>query len=131
MKLHLSTTVGTNMITGYGADHVLVNNRSYSKSLVILPRHLIEDWPVARFEDLDESHFLALAEHGPSLVLLGTGARQRFPQPRLYASLLALRIGVEIMDIGAACRTYNILAAEGRQVAAAILIETAQPFQSA
>ncbi len=125
MKLHLSLADGTNLITGYGQDRVQVNGRDHTESLVILPDRLITPWPVAHVDDLEESHFSGLLEFTPSLVLLGTGPRQRFPHPRLYAALLAARIGVEIMDNGAVCRTYNILAAEGRRVAAALILPQA------
>ena len=74
-----------------------------------------------KFELLQESHFTQLAALGAEIILLGTGARLRFPHPSLTRSLIEARIGLEVMDNGAACRTYNILAGEGRKVVAAIL----------
>jgi len=82
----------------------------------------MRDWPPQRFEDLDSSHFDMLAELQPEFVLFGSGARLRFPSPALTASLLNQGIGIEAMDTGAACRTYNVLIAEGRNVAAALLM---------
>ena len=76
---------------------------------------------MAAFEALAGEHFEALLELEPELVILGTGARQRFPHPRLTVALSGARIGLEVMATGAACRTYNILMGEGRRVVAVIL----------
>jgi uncharacterized protein len=83
-------------------------------------------WDVASFDQLTEQHFARIAEDAPDVVILGTGARQRFVHPRLVASLAARRVGVECMDSKAACRTYNILMGEGRKVTLALIIEGAQ-----
>ncbi len=123
MKLHLNSLSGRYAISGYGPGFVLVNGRRIETSLLLLPDHLDPAWLEGGFAGLVQAHFEALAAHRPELVLLGTGSRQRFPRPRLYASLMAARIGLEVMDLGAACRTYNILAAEGRRVAAALILE--------
>ena len=80
-------------------------------------------WPVDSFDALDASHFEMLAALRPQLVIFGSGARLRFPPPRLLAGLIGARIGVEAMDTPAACRTYNVLLAEGRSVLAALLFE--------
>lgn len=123
MKLHLSTATGVHMVTGYGDGYVEVNARRYEASLVILPDQLLADWSVPEFAALTSRHLGALAEHRPEIVLLGTGRRQRFPPPALLADLIMHDIGLEVMDSQAACRTYNILAAEGRRVAAALILE--------
>ena len=81
------------------------------------------DWDCARFEDLTEAHFEKLAASRPELVIFGSGARLRFAPPALMRALMQNRIGLETMDTLAACRTYNILAGEGRRVIAALLIE--------
>lgn len=122
MKLHASVTAGLMSITGYDAGFIAVNGRQLTKSFLLTPRRLIEDWSPADFDALAESDFLAIAELGAPVVLLGTGSRQHFPRPALLRPLLERRIGVEVMDSHAACRTYNILMAEGRDVAAALLI---------
>jgi len=88
-----------------------------------LPNGPALPWDPTRFEALAPVHFEPLVNATPELVLLGTGKKLRFGHPRLYAALTAKRIGVETMDLGAACRTFNILAAEGRRVAAALLLE--------
>ena len=94
----------------------------YGSSLVVLPDGIVENWNVPTLESLTEDNIRALALLKPELVLLGTGDLLRFPDSRLLASLAAGRIGAEIMDTRAACRTYNILAEEGRNVAAALII---------
>jgi len=89
---------------------------------VVVAEAVHEDWRVASFDELSEAHFDYLLTLKPDVLLLGTGARQRFPHPRLYRSLTDAGIGVECMDTAAACRTYNILVTEDRKVAAAILL---------
>ena len=121
MKLHLSNTSGINAFTGYGEGYVMVNRQRYQKNLVVMPDRLVTEWQPAGFDQLTEGDFIQLAEMAPEIVLLGTGNRLRFPRPELTRALAAARIGLEVMDIQAACRTYNILAAEERKVAAALL----------
>jgi uncharacterized protein len=123
MKLHASVTTDLMTITAYDSGYIAVNGRHLSKSFLLTPKRLIEDWSPAGFEALAEADFAAIAEIGAPIVLLGTGSRQRFPAPKLLRALIERRIGVEVMDTHAACRTYNILMAEGRDVAAALIIE--------
>ncbi len=123
MKLHASVTAGLMTITGYDAGFIAVNGRRLTKSFLLMPKRLIEDWSPAGFDVLREADFESIATLGCPVVLLGTGARQRFPAPVLMRSLIDRRIGVEVMDTHAACRTYNILMAEGRDVAAALILE--------
>jgi len=99
----------------------MVNRQRYGHSLVVLHDRIVTDWQPAGFDQLDAGDFTRLAELGPEIVLLGTGARLRFPRPELTRALIEARIGLEVMDLQAACRTFNILAAEGRKVAAALL----------
>jgi uncharacterized protein len=122
VKLHASGPSGVNTITGYGEGYVVVNGERRDSSLVVLPDR-IESWQVSQFEGLTESDFVFLKNLGAEIVLLGTGSRQRFPHPRLTAALAQAGIGLEVMDVQAACRTYNILVAEERKVAAALLFE--------
>jgi uncharacterized protein len=120
VKFHLSTAEG-NVVTGTGPGWVRVGADEHRDSLVIAPDTIVKPW-AATFEALDEGAFERVKALSPEIVLLGTGARQRFPHPRLYRMLTAERIGVEVMDSGAAARTYNIIAAEGRRVAAALIL---------
>jgi uncharacterized protein len=86
----------------------------------VLPDRIL-DWSVESFDKLRAEDFALFESLGVDIVLLGTGRRQRFPHPRLTAALAKGGIGVEVMDLQAACRTYNILVAEERKVAAALL----------
>lgn len=123
MKLHQDSSGALNTVTAYGAQYVEINLERYESSIVVLPDTPVMPWPVSSFDALTPEHFELLLAAAPELVVLGTGARLRFPHPRLTAALAARRIGVESMDFMAACRTYNILMAEGRRVCAALLIE--------
>jgi len=120
VKLHAPALTRLYTFTAYGEGYVMVNGARHEASVIVLPER-IEPWPVADFASLAEEHFAALAALAPEVVLLGTGARLRFPHPRLTAPLARARIGLEVMDLQAACRTYNILMAEERKVAAALL----------
>lgn len=122
MKLHLSRAEGLNTFTAYGPGYVAVNGLRHHRSIVVLPDRIIEDWPASSVEALTAEHLAALVAHAPEIVLLGTGAQLRFPRPEIVRPLLESRIGLEVMDVQAACRTYNILAAESRRVAAALLL---------
>ena len=121
MKLHLSNISGSNTFTGYGEGYVMVNQTRYERSLVVLPGQVLADWRPEGFDALGAADFVRLAELAPESVLLGTGSRLRFPRPELTRALHEARIGLEVMDLQAACRTFNILAAEDRKVAAALL----------
>ena len=122
MKLHLDRTDSYNTITGYGIDHVLINGVRHISSTLVLPDEVLPDW-AGSLEQLSMVDFDSIVMRVPEIVLLGTGQQHRFPSPALYRALLAARIGVEIMSTPAACRTYNILAGEGRRVAAALLLD--------
>jgi len=121
MKLHPNRPSVLNTITAYGPGFIEVNAQRIEHALLLMPEQPFATWAPARFEDLVAAHFDAVLAAEPEVVLLGTGARQRFADPRLTAALIARRIGVETMDTGAACRTYNILMTEGRKVLAALL----------
>lgn len=123
MKLHLAAATGQNRFTGYGMGYVMVNNVRHERSLIVLPDRIVEHWEVADFDALAPEHFEFLLSLQPEIVLLGTGSRLRFPDPRLTQCLAAARVGLETMDTNAACRTYNILMAEGRKVVAALLLK--------
>lgn len=123
MKFHLAQPEGLNLFTGYGNDYVIINGQRYAApSLIVTPDEIIEDWHVGNFAQLNENHFQALLALKPEIALLGTGTALRFPHPRLSACLTNAGIGLEVMDTGAACRTYNILVAEGRHVVMGVLI---------
>jgi len=116
-------------ITGYGPGWVGVGADKITRSVVISSQGARIDWPSERFEDLGAGHFATLAELDAEVVIFGSGSRIRFPQPAWLKPLMARRIGIETMDTAAACRTYNVLAQEGRRVAVALLLE--QPGSAA
>ena len=121
MKLHHTTTQQYQTITAYEANGVEINLQPFKSSLLVLPEVAPVDWPVPSFEMLNSGHFEQIEAQRPDVVILGTGSRQRFVHPRLITGLTTRRIGVECMDNQAACRTYNILMAEGRKVALALI----------
>ena len=127
MKLHSTHTQQYQTVTGYEDDWVEINAQRFTHSLVVLPESPPQPWKVDAFEDLQSSDFEILASLKPDLVILGTGKKQRFVSPRLTANLMSQRIGVECMDNQAACRTYNILMAEGRKVALAVILPRLTP----
>ncbi len=123
MKLHLANMAGLNVFTAYGDDYVAVNHEKHLKNLIVLPESIIPEWSTATVETLAAEDMQKLLELGTEIILLGTGSRLRFPAGPLMRPFAPAGIGLEIMDLRAACRTYNILAAEGRKVAAALLFD--------
>lgn len=113
-------------INAYGSGWIEVNGQKFTHSLRVssLAGASPEAWPVARFEELKAHDFECLTHSGAELVIFGSGQRLRFPQPAWLASLMKRGIGLETMDTAAACRTYNILASEGRKVVVLLLLET-------
>ena len=122
MKLTLEKPSADFVFGHYGDGLLKVNQASYDRSLIIFPDALHPDWPVNTIDDIDISHFAEISRRKPDIVLLGTGTQQRFPSPQLRRSLAESGLHLEFMDTAAACRTYNLLAAEGRDVAAAVII---------
>ena len=127
MKLHHTSTQQYQTVTAYDDDGVDINLVRFNHSLLVLPELPPVAWPVRSFDRLDPEHFAHISSTDPDVVILGTGKRQRFIHPKLTTILTARRIGVECMDNQAACRTYNILMAEGRKVALALIFDTVDP----
>jgi uncharacterized protein len=123
MKLHSTSTQHYQTVTAYDDAGVEINAVRFAHSLVVMPETAPVAWGPASFEALTHEHFAQIDAAMPDVVILGTGNRQRFVHPRLTAALTARRIGVECMNNQAACRTYNILMAEGRKVALALIFE--------
>ncbi len=121
MKLHLQGAAGLNLITGYGAGYVAVNGARHTTSL-LLTADLLTRWAPQSFAELAAAHFDRIVPLAPEILVLGTGPRLQFPAPPLTRMLVEARIGLEVMDTPAACRTYNILMGEGRKVAAALIV---------
>ena len=110
-------------LTAHGPGWVAINNERVENSVVVGSRGERFEWNCRSFEQLGPEHFAQLASLGAELVIFGSGARIRFPKPAWLQPLMARRTGIETMDTPAACRTYNILASEGRHVVAALLVE--------
>lgn len=123
MKLHVEHFNGLNAITAYGNGFVEVNQQRHSNSIFLMPRGPVRAWPVARFADLSASALADLTGETMEMLLLGTGPRQHFLPPAWLQPFLQRSVGVEVMASPAACRTYNILMAENRSIALALMIE--------
>ncbi|MCG6863036.1 MAG: Mth938-like domain-containing protein [Chromatiaceae bacterium] len=122
MKFAEADTGSGHLILGYEPGRILIGNRAYSNGLVVSPERVVTGWGPERPEDFSAEHFEAIIELDPQVVILGTGERQVFPDPLAYLALLRQGLGVEVMDTGAACRTYNILMSEGRKVVAGLIM---------
>lgn len=127
MKLHLTTAQNQHLITGYSLDNnaqfIEVNNQRYVTSLIVMADQLILNWPVADFANLSQAHFAQIKELKLEVLLLGTGQHHQFLHPKITQQLTNNNIAIECMTTAAACRTYNFLMSEGRNVAAALMIE--------
>lgn len=110
------------VLRGASEAGILVNQETISRSFLLAPNRIVQDWRPMSAADLQPEDMLALLELEPTLVLLGTGPRQKFPSAAATAALLTRGIGIEVMDSGAAARTFNVLATEGRKVVAAFLL---------
>jgi len=122
MKLTLHRPAGINLVRGYEPGEIRVGERPVRTSLLVSAGQLITDWPPERIGDLRPEHVATILELEPEIVLLGSGPSQHFPDPALLAPLLERGIGIEVMDTGAACRTYNVLVSEERRVVAALFV---------
>jgi uncharacterized protein len=127
MKFQPDALAGTNVISAHEPGAVWVNGQRFQGSLLVPCKGTVVAWQATGIDTLEAQHFDAVLALAPELVIFGSGARLRFVSPALYRGLIAARIGIETMDTAAACRTYNVLAAEGRSVVAALL-PAAQPL---
>lgn len=122
MKFTLDNPSADYVFGHYGDGKLKVNQTDHTSSLIIFPDTLLTDWPVTSVEELQVSHFDEIVSRNPDIVLLGTGVEQRFPSIEFRRSLVQAGLNLEVMDTAAACRTYNLLVSEGRDVAAAVII---------
>lgn len=121
MKFHLQPP-SSFVVAALGTDWIRIGTTEYRDNIILTPDAVIPGWAPDGFSALAEEAFAGLRQYDPEIVLLGTGARQQFPHAGLVRALTAARIGVEPMDTRAACRTFNILVAEGRRVVAALIV---------
>ncbi len=124
MPLAEDQVTSRHRITSYGADSISINETIYRQSLVLTTDSIHNPWPVSALEHLSPENLAPIFDSRPAVVLLGTGERQLFPEPRIFALFGEQGIGLEVMDNGALCRTFNILVAEDRDVTAAIILTT-------
>ncbi|OED42487.1 hypothetical protein AB833_07095 [Chromatiales bacterium (ex Bugula neritina AB1)] len=122
MKFTLDNPQGNYTFSNYGSGFLTINDQQYNESVVIFPDEIFSGWPVNHATDLKPEHFEIFRSKKPDIVLLGTGARQQFPDIALRRELQAMALPLEVMDTAAACRTYNLLVSEGRDVGAAIMV---------
>src|SRR5262249_26101832 len=122
MKFTLERSPNVNVIRSYSDQVIQIGEHSIRSSCIVTADRLIANWPAASIEELDVNHLEPVFELRPELVLFGTGARQQFPAAAIRAALNARGIGVEAMDLGAACRTFNVLVQEERRVAAVLFL---------
>jgi len=123
MQLNQDQGSGTYHIRAYEPGKITVNSKQLSHSLLIAPERLLEHWAPTSLTELTMEHLDEVLEFQPQIIILGTGTRLVFPPPKLQAHILQKKIGLEIMDTRAACRTYSLLMAEQRNVVAALLIK--------
>ncbi len=126
MKLHSDPRPFYNTFTAYGEGFVEVNEQRFTSSILVLPEGAVLPWLPRKLEDIGPDSFGEIVALKPEILLFGSGARLRFLHPRITRAVTQAGIGVEAMDMFAACRTYNILMSEERKVACALLIETAE-----
>jgi uncharacterized protein len=122
MKFTLENNASVNVIRSYSSEELRIGEHSIRSSCIVMADALIANWPPASLDELQLNHLEPIFELRPELVLLGTGARQRFAPAPIRAAFAQQRIGLEAMDLGAACRTFNILVQEDRRVAAALFL---------
>src|ERR1700744_2929377 len=108
MKFQLDEPQGGNSISRHDGQTVWVNGEAHGESLLVPWRGEVQRWPVKRFDELGEQHFQQILTLKPELVIFGSGTRIRFARPALYRSLIEARLGMETMELAAACRTYHV-----------------------
>lgn len=111
------------IINAHEPGQVTINHSVYTRSLIVSPEQLIESWRPRSMDELQSEDVEVILAAGPEIVLLGTGNRQRFPATQILRRFLEAGVGCEVMDNAAACRTYTVLMAERRRVAAALLLQ--------
>lgn len=122
MQLTQHNREGANVIRRYGADFIVVGEEEIRASCIVTVDSLIRDWTPRAVEDLTPENLAPLLALAPEVVVLSTGPSQKFPRAALRAEFASRRIGLEVMEVGAACRTYNVLVSEERKVVGAILL---------
>ncbi len=110
------------VITAYDNDAVSINGKTFSQSLIVTTTQLDENWDVTGIELLAPNHIDQVLSFKPELIIIGTGNKLIFPAVEVYSAIIKHGIGIDFMDTHAACRTYNILMSEGRDVVAGLIL---------
>jgi uncharacterized protein len=126
MKLNLENRGASNVVRSYSASSIKVGDAVLTTSSIVSTEQIIRDWPPHTVEQLSRSHLEAIVALKPEIVVLGTGTQQKFPSMDLAAAMMTRGIGFEVMDTGAACRTYNVLVSEDRRAVLAVLMNSDQ-----
>jgi uncharacterized protein len=121
MKLTLDANPAVTLVRSYSNGELRVGEQVFHRSCILTPETVVPDWRPTKVEDLQQQDLEALFAAKPELVLLGTGDRQQFPAVQIRGAFVRAGIGLETMDLGAACRTFNVLVQEERRVCAALL----------
>jgi uncharacterized protein len=122
MKFTLDARDDLNLIRGYAPGEVRIGERLQHAPCIVAATQLVLDWPVTDVPALTPADLAPVFDLQPDVVLLGTGAKQTFPSPEVRQAFAARNVGLEVMDLGAACRTYNILVQEERRVVAVLFL---------
>ncbi|NKB36729.1 MAG: hypothetical protein GKR93_06080 [Gammaproteobacteria bacterium] len=123
MKIELDSLADSlNKVRAYEPGEINIAGNNYVRSLLVSPDSIVSDWPPLKFSDLQINDFEQILTLAPEIVILGTGKTLTFPDPSLINPITEAGIGIEVMDTGAACRSYNFLLGEGRHVVAALLM---------
>ena len=113
---------GLNIVDAYSQGAVVISNVTYQSSLILSATDIINDWPPQTSAELTAQHLQQVISLDPEIMILGTGSKIVFPPDEVLQPVISNQIGYEIMDTGAACRSYNFLVAEGRRVVAALFM---------
>ena len=122
MKFSEDVNFGSQVINRYDDNSITVNKKIFTHSLIVSNFQLVENWPVNEINELSNQSLQSIIELQPEVIIIGTGKQILFPRTENYSSIINMGIGIEFMNTGAACRTYNILLSEDRKVAAGIII---------
>ena len=122
MKFSEEDSADSHIIQSYNNNAIMIGGRIFNSSFIVSRSTLIENWPLSEISQLESAHLQPILDMKPEVILIGTGLKLIFPAPNSYSSVINQGVGIEFMDSGAACRTYNVLASEKRNVIAAIIL---------
>lgn len=123
MKLTDDRIPGLNLVTAYGLEEIRIGETVLHTSCIVTAQQLITDFPPQTLGELTVANLERVFPLDPEIVVIGTGPRQHFPEPSLMGAVLSRGIGCEVMDLGAACRTYNVLVSEDRRAVAILFLK--------